>query len=230
VHHVVLERWSRGSSPLHRRDARAKLVAVFLLLVLIATGPPRPWLFASYGLLLGALAMLADIPLGALIARAALVLPFSAVFAVVSWTAGDPQRAWMLCVKSYLSALAVLLTVALTPLPELLRALGWFRVPALLITVTQFLYRYLFVLSEQAQHMRLAARCRGGRSRIAAAGAVATLFARSYARAEGIHHAMLARGFSGQFPAFAPLRFRGSDALFLAAGIVLCAGLRVALG
>lgn len=230
MHHVVLERWSRGSSPLHQRDARAKLVALLLLLVLTATAPPRPWLFAGYGLTIIALTVLAGLPVLSLVARAALVLPFSAVFALMSWAAGDPQRAWMLAAKSYVSALAVLLTVATTPLPELLRALAWFRVPGLLITVTQFLYRYLFVLSEQAQHMRIAAVCRGNRSRVGAIGAITVLFARSYLRADGIHRAMLSRGFTGQFPSLMSSRFVAADALFLCAAAIVSAGLRAALG
>jgi cobalt/nickel transport system permease protein len=94
--------------------------------------------------------------------------------------------------------------------------------PRLLVLVAQFLYRYLFVLSEQAQHMRLAAACREGagghrrksRSR-AATGAVAVLFARSYGRAEGVHRAMQARGFSGRFSLLGATRFGAQDAAFL---------------
>ena len=37
MHHVVLDRWSRGSSPLHRRDPRAKIVALLVFLVALAT-------------------------------------------------------------------------------------------------------------------------------------------------------------------------------------------------
>jgi cobalt/nickel transport system permease protein len=70
--------------------------------------------------------------------------------------------------------------------------------------ILHFVYRYLFVLFEQAHNMRRASRCRAPRGRrqplfAAAAGAVAVLFARSYGRAERIHQAMLARGFQGHF-------------------------------
>jgi cobalt/nickel transport system permease protein len=92
-------------------------------------------------------------------------------------------------------------------------------VPRFLLLVAQFLYRYLFVLSEEAQHMRTAALCRGGRNltvlRRAAAGALAVLFARSYERAESVHRAMLARGFSGQFRVLMPVRFGAADAVFV---------------
>jgi hypothetical protein len=57
---------------------------------------------------------------------------------------------------------------------------------------------------------------RGGLSFRAAAGALAVLFARSYARAGDIHRAMLARGFSGRFHPLAALRFLPADARFTA--------------
>ena len=37
MHHLVLERWSRGASALHRRDPRVKIAAVLVFLVVLAT-------------------------------------------------------------------------------------------------------------------------------------------------------------------------------------------------
>ena len=152
-----------------------------------------------------------------------MVLPFTALFALLSWLAGDTARAWAVLWKAYLSAFAVLLVVGTTPLPRLLGGLESLGAPRVLLQVSQFLYRYLFVISEQAQHMRLAAACRAGqgsrrtekRSRFrAAAGILAVLFARSYDRAEGIHRAMLARGYSGALPVLGGARSTWRDAAF----------------
>jgi cobalt/nickel transport system permease protein len=67
--------------------------------------------------------------------------------------------------------------------------------------------------------MRIAAQSRGGgnlkAARRAASGALAVLFARSYERAESVHRAMLARGFSGGFRVMSPPRFGWQDAVFL---------------
>lgn len=205
MHHVVLERWSRGRSWLHARDARLKLIATILFLILLAT---RSQNFqpeaACYFLLLSTAAWGSGLPLGSLLRRATIVLPFCLVFAAISVITGDAHRALLLVEKSYLSAMAVLVLVGTTPLPQLLRGLESLGAPRFLLMVAQFIYRYLFVISEQAQHMRLAARCRGGGARrkarfSAAAGALAVLFARSYERAEKIHRAMLGRGFDGRF-------------------------------
>ena len=93
------------------------------------------------------------------------MLPFSLVFAAVCWLAGDPARGLALAIKSYLSALAVLILVATTPLPALLGGLESLGAPRFLLMVAQFLYRYLFVISEEAQHMRIAAASRGAAER-----------------------------------------------------------------
>ncbi len=230
MHHVVLDRWSRRDSIIHRLDPRANIAGAAVLLLGISVLHPLaiiPCGLFSAALL--AIILVGRLPLSPVLLRAAIVLPFSAVFGLAAWIAGDPARAISIAVKSYLSCLCVLALVATTPLPALLKGLEWLRVPILLITVTQFLYRYLFVISEQAQHMVAAARCRGaqtGARRIrfqAAAGALGVLFARSYARAEGVQRAMAARGYSGRFPSAQVSGSRAADFAYVCAAAAVAA-------
>lgn len=239
MHHVEVEGWSRRASPLHRRDARCKLAALTAFLVAVSTTPvtgtARVALgYAAYAALLLSAAAASRVPVAGLLRRAALVLPFSATFALLTWWAGDPQRALAIAEKSFLSGFGALLLIATTPLSSLLAALEWLRVPRLLILVTQFIYRYLFVVSEQAQHMRLAAQSRYGsgasaaRRFQAAAGALSVLFARSWERADGIYRAMLARGFTGRFiPSVRP-HLHAADLGFLASALAACLAIRLA--
>ncbi len=241
MHHVVLDRWSRGRSPLHDRDARVKLIALLAFLTALATTRHGvPWIAAGYAALLLAGILLARLPLLAVLHRATFVLPFSATFAIASWLSGDVHRAIALLLKSYLSALAVLLLLATTALPELMRALETLHAPRVVALVIQFLYRYLFLISGEAQHMLLAARCRAPlparrgalQSRFhSAAGALGVLFARSFARAEGIQNAMAARGFAGHFPVLnvrkAARMAVWTDALFLAGTLSVVLALRL---
>jgi cobalt/nickel transport system permease protein len=221
MHHVLMDQWSQGSSALHNRDPRAKILTLLAFLVALATTPPNafPTLVIDAVVLLAGI-LIAGLPLASLLLRAMAVLPFSLTFGLISWLAGDRLRALGLVEKSYLSTVAVLLVVGTTPLPMLLSGLEALGAPRLLVLVAQFLYRYLFVVSEQAQHLRLAAACRQGTVRRrrsgfrAAAGSLAVLFARSYYRAEGIHRAMMARAFSGKFAVLRRLRFRWADGLF----------------
>ena len=235
MHHVVLERWSRGSSVLHRRDARAKLAALPVYLIVIATAHRElPLVAAGFAALLVAGVAVARLPLAGALARSLVVLPFTLLFGAICWLAGDPARGLAIVLKSYLSALAVLLVVSTTPLPGLLRAIEWFGVPRFLLMVAQFIYRYLFVVAEEAQHMSKAGLARGAtasglvarRERFrAAAGALAVLFARSYGRAEDVHRAMLARSFSGRFPAPAARRSGWTDIVFVLAALAPALGL-----
>lgn len=233
MHHVVLERWSRGSSVLHACDARVKVVLLLGFLIALATTTRLSAAAAAPYVVSLAIGIAASgLPAGGLLGRAAVVLPVSVIFAVFSVMAGDSARAAALVLRSYLSAVAVLLVAGTTPLPQFLRALESLGVPSFLVLVVQFLYRYLFVISEQAQHMRQAAACRGrqGGKRggfRAASGAVTVLFARSYDRAQGIHAAMLSRSFDGRMRLLEAPRARFSDALILLSGAALIAASRI---
>ncbi len=241
MHHLRVDEWSRGSSYIHARDPRAKIAALLVFLVALATTPPARSVrlfglqMLTYAAVLWIGSAAARLPAGALEVRAMVVLPFTAIFAAITWLAGDPSRALLMFTKSYLSALAVILVVATTPIPLLLRGLQSLGAPRILVLIVQFLHRYLFVISEQAQHMRLAAACRQAGSKTrpsakfrAAAGAVSVLFARSYNRAEGIHRAMLSRGFQGQFVDASKLRFTSADALFGTLFLIVICSLRLA--
>ncbi|MEN6532260.1 MAG: energy-coupling factor transporter transmembrane component T [Bryobacteraceae bacterium] len=240
MHHVVLDKWSRGDSLLHRRDPRGKVLGLLAFLIIVATTPPASGMAAAgYGAFLLIAVWIARLPLGGVLTRGAVVLPFSLAFAAMSLIEGDGVRALALVEKSYLSALAVVIVAGTTPMPNLLRGLESLGLPRFLLLVVQFLYRYLFVVSEQAQHMRVAAGARGALSAWtlcrrwrfrAAAGAVAVLFSRSYARADGIYRAMMARGFQGHIPLLATHRFGWSDLGFLTVAIVIPATLRFGLG
>jgi cobalt/nickel transport system permease protein len=237
--HAHVERWSRGASPLHSLDARAKMIALVVLLAAIATTPAgSPWMFCGFFALLLAAIFFARLPFVAMLARAALVLPFSAVFVAMAWWSAGPRAAFPLVAKSFLSVLAALLVAASTPWPRLLDALALLRVPRPLVLVTQFLGRYLFVVTEQALQMRRAAQSRQGVARKtkdlsrhfhAAAGAVGVLFARSSERADGIYHAMVARGFTGRFPAPTAPPFALRDTAFLFFSIAAALAIRLAL-
>jgi cobalt/nickel transport system permease protein len=224
---------------MHRGDPRVKVLNLLVFLVTLATAHRDllPIAGALGGLLCCAIVW-SRLPLTGALGRAAVVLPFSLAFAGVCWIAGDPTRGIHLAVKSYLSALAVLLVVSTTPLPALLGGLEAMGAPRFLLMVAQFLYRYLFVISEEAQHMAKAAQSRGataagmmGRSARfrAAAGALAVLFARSYGRAAEIHRAMLARGFQGHIETLAALHFRRADLALVIAGSLGPVALRLAV-
>jgi cobalt/nickel transport system permease protein len=199
---ATFAQWSNQASPVHRFDARLKLLLLIAFVISIAL--LRSFSGTQLGLAGAALvvtAWIGKLPVWRLVRMSLLVLPFVGLFSVIVYLSGDTRRAAFILVKSYLSALAVVVTVSSTPLPQLLAGARFFRLPALLVDVTQLIYRYLFVLSGEAQAMRTAFLARGGhpgrRAVEASSGMVAVLFSRSYEKAVAVHNAMAARGFSG---------------------------------
>lgn len=191
----VFDQWSRGNSAVHRLDPRLKVAACLCLLILTGVWSDA-WTVIPLVVLIAAAA---GVPIFGLARRAALVLPFTLIFAGVTTALGDYPRAAALLWRSYLSALWVSLLMATTPLEVVMETAARFGVPRLLVEVTHFTWRYLGVIGAQAWRLKTAALTRGGeRSFDVSAASLAVLFASSYARAERIHRAMLARGATGE--------------------------------
>lgn len=231
VQSIAFERWSVGDSRLHKLDPRVKLLAAFAVLLLLAcTDRDSASAFAGYFLLLTGFLWAAGIPLLGSLLRTFMVLPFVAGVVILNLWGGDSSRAIITLARSMLSAYAAIALLSTTPFPALMRGLERLHVPPFLVMVLHFVYRYLFLLTNQAQDMLRARRCRAPKPRrrthfwTASAGAVAILFARGYDRAERIHHAMLARGFESHFPAMHAHRTRSVDWWWLT-GVLVLAGL-----
>lgn len=248
MHHSFIDKFSRSDSLIHRIDPRAK-VLFFLPLVLLVNLTPvgRGEVLAGYGALLVGVTVAARVPLVYLLKRLLMVLPFVLVVVIFVpfMTAGEVVArlpvvglelvvtrqglavAGGLIARALLSAFALMVLVSTTRFDHLLRALEDLRAPRLILVILSFLYRYLFLLVEEAQRMKRARDARVvGPSRLqlrAAAGIVGVLFLRTYERAERVYEAMLARGFTGEVRTLRPLRFGPGDLVALAAGWLLVA-------
>ena len=92
MHHVILERWSRGDSGLHRRDPRAKIFVLLVFLVTVATSSRRlPVLGIILLAILWAGLIWARIPVTSALLRADLVFTFTIPFALISVATGDAR-------------------------------------------------------------------------------------------------------------------------------------------
>jgi cobalt/nickel transport system permease protein len=216
----VWDDWSRRPSVLQRRDARAKVVVLLVFLVCVGLSTHIISLVLLAMMLSGGI-VAARLPVLPFLTRVLTIAPIPGIFAAAVWISGEPDRAGILLGRSVLSITAILLTVMATPVPHLIAALTWAKVPGLLVEVVQFVYRYLFVLAEEVLTLRHAAASRGGRgSIIAASSSVTVLFARSYARAEAIHRAMLSRSFSGLLTVPSAARPDMYDGVFVAVTVL----------
>jgi cobalt/nickel transport system permease protein len=77
------------------------------------------------------------------------------------------------------------------------------KIPAIFVLLLSFLYRYLYLLWDEAEQMQRARNLRyfGGRwsRQVSLLGRLAAaLFLRSYERAERVQKAMISRGWTGE--------------------------------
>ena len=205
-----LEQYAGGNALLQRLDARVKLIATVGYVVAVVATPIGWWgLLAAEGLALAFLIGLSGVPPRTLAARwVGFVFLFG--FLTVMVAPARPERAAFglavvavsLLIKETLAFLATLLLVQVTPFRKLLAALRRLGTPAALVATLQFMYRYLFVLTEELDRMVTARRARAFRrsGRLdwgLLTGLIGVLFLRAFERGEQVHSAMLARGWDG---------------------------------
>jgi len=216
VHPLHLPR----ESVVHRLPPQVKIVAAFLGVICVVATPREAFpVFGGYVLLLLAVWAAARIPVGWILRRSVIELPFVVLAVLLPFTGPDPRidwlglslsepgllGAWNILVKGTLGVLTSLTLAATTPMRDLLVGLQRLRAPALVTTIATLMLRYLDVISGEARRMRLARISRGHDPRFlwqagATARGIGALFLRSYERGERVHLAMLARGWTGAMP------------------------------
>jgi cobalt/nickel transport system permease protein len=201
MQHDFLDRYSRLDSPIHHRSAALKLAAALALVVTIVLLPPaRPGLLGPLAVILVTVAAVSRIPWRFLLGRLLFLESFVLGVSIMALFQPGGGRLFLLLVaKCTLCLLVMVLLSNTTPFSELLRVLRAARLPALLVTTLSLMYRYLFVLVDEAQRMKRARLSRTfGPQHAGAWRTLATvlsqLFVRTSERAERIYAAMCARG------------------------------------
>ena len=92
-----------------------------------------------------------------------------------------------------------------SPAREILRGLEKLKLPMIMVQIASFMLRYINVISDEMERMKVARESRGFiatgiKHWKVLATAAAALFIRSYERGERVHLAMLSRGFDGTLP------------------------------
>lgn len=229
MRHNFLDRYASLDSPLHALEARTKLIG-FLALIIAALRIPagKSGIFFAFFFITAILIGLSQIPLGYVLGRTLVIVPFVLTAAVAAPWKGGFDHGWLssLVMRSILCLMYLLILTNTTRFPELLRGLRNLGCPKVLVLNLGFLYRYLFVLTEEVLRMRQARACRGvGRAPLPAelkiiGSMLGTLLLRSFERAERMYQAMLSRGYTGEFPVIAPRSFTWRDVGFLSVLIV----------
>ena len=240
-----LDRHAYVDSIVHRLDPRAKVLAtlVFILTVVsfdkYTVAPLLPFLFLPV-----VIAARGFVPVGLILRRFAVTLPFILLVgifnplldrtAMVQIAGLGISGGWVSFTSIFLRGLlcvtAGIVLIDTTRLPMVAEALGGLHFPRALVVQLLLLYRYLFVLMDEAGRMRRARALRAGTRKVSirhAAGMLSSLLLRTVDRSEAIWRAMLARGFEGELRSPIRLRWHLADTVFLALVLVACVALRM---
>jgi cobalt/nickel transport system permease protein len=241
-----LDRLSYGETFVHRLDARVKVIATMLFLFTVISFPRYEVAsLVPFFLLPVLLTTMGEIPILFIIKKVLIVSPFAILIgifnpfldtSIVAVVAGIPISAGVISLLSILMKFALtvsaaLLLVATTSFPGVCHALRKIGLPPLFVSQLLFLYRYLFVLMEEAMRIIRARDMRSFGSRGAGirvfAWLIGTLLVRTVDRAERIYCAMLSRGFQGDIPTLRQAHIRTTDLACLAAIVAFLALFRL---
>ncbi|MGE5598945.1 MAG: cobalt ECF transporter T component CbiQ [Bacteroidota bacterium] len=214
-----LEELAGRDTPVHRRHPLAKVLTTLAFLVVAATFPKYAWTgllpLAAYPV---AVIAMGELPGRAILRRLLPAMPFALFLGLANLfldrtvlgrigaltvTGGWVSLAAILT-KVGLTVAAALTLVATSGLPAVCAALSRLRVPRIFLAQLLLIYRYLFVLGEEAARTARAYALRAPESRgihyRAWGSLLGQILLRALARAQRIHQAMLCRGFGGEFP------------------------------
>lgn len=227
-------------------DPRAKIISFLaIILCMILTPITRLKDFGIYFLLILAISFLTKITHSQLLKRTCVLIPFVLFIAMCvpfvkeghiwwslkigSWKLNVTyEGAWTflnIIVKSSLSILLLVIASTATTFSDLLKGLDLLRLPRLLVMLMSFMYRYIFVLLDEAKRLMRARTLRYFGSRYleqfrVLGYMIGVLFIRTFERAERIYNAMILRGFSGEIRGIKHFRLSYRDFLFMAGIIV----------
>lgn len=205
---------------IHSLPAHVKILTVLIFIAIVVTTPITNWVaYIGYFLSLLILIFISQIPYLVVFKRALIEIPFI-FFAVLMPFFGTGERFEFLFFNFYregllagagivakgtIGVISAIILSSSTSAREILRGLERLRLPSLMVQIASFMLRYVNVVNDEMERMKIARASRGFEAtgikhwRVLATAAGA-LFIRSYERGERVHLAMLSRGYNGALP------------------------------
>jgi cobalt/nickel transport system permease protein len=232
MHVHFLDPYHPGNSPIHRLDPRIKLLLTLVFILTNTLVPSAAWpVYILLFALIFSVELISELAVSYVLKRSALALPFVlAALPLILTVPGDTlfslslgswtihasyagfARFISITLKSWISVQAAILLAATTSFPDLLLAMRALHVPRLLVSIFGLMWRYLFVLVDEATRLMRARLARSGQSdrpgtrsggsiswRARVTGGMAgSLFLRAFDRSDRIYMAMVSRGYDGE--------------------------------
>lgn len=235
-----------SDSPIHALDARAKVLVTFVFVVsVVSFGRYELARLLPFFVFPVVIILLAGLPPLYLARKIALLSPFVLMVGLfnpvfdrtVMYEIGQMgvSGGWIslasLIIRSTLTVGAAFILVGTTGFTAVCQALERLGTPQIFALQLLFLHRYIFVLADEtgrASRARELRSCGKKGLGVASFGSLTGhLVLRTWQRAERIHAAMLARGFTGRFHAHRQSRFGAQELRFLFGWSLLIISLRI---
>ena len=229
-----LDSFAMRDTPVHRVDPRAKVLTTLVFIVCVVSfGKYEVLAMLPFVLFPVVLASEGRIPYRWLGSRLLAAAPFAVVVGmfnplldrtvIAALGTLDITGGWVsyasIMLRFLLTTAAALVLIATTSFAGVANGLQRLGVPDVFATQLLFLYRYIFVLAEEALTMGRARDLRSFGTRGTGvrvyARMLGNLLLRTHARAERIYSAMLLRGFDGRVRVRQRLQLQGRDVVFV---------------
>jgi cobalt/nickel transport system permease protein len=228
-----LETLSYQQTPLHRLDPRAKLLTTLVFIVAVVSfGKYEITGLIPFFIYPVVLIAVGNLPPGYLAKKILLAAPFAFFIGIFNplldravlvhlgpiGISGGWVSFASIMIRFTLTVSAAFILIAGTGLNAVCLALDKLGAPRSFVMQLLFLYRYIFVLTDEALRLARARTLRSFQSRGMGfkifSYMIGQLLLRTLDRARRIHLAMLSRGFDGKIRLLRPLHLHGRDVVF----------------
>lgn len=239
-----LDELSRKKTWVHALDARVKIItALIFLVVVLSLGKYEVANLLPFFLFPLISLKLAGLPLGKLLRRSLIVLPFVGLVGIfnpvfdteplVYIGSFSLSAGWIsffsIILRGYLAAFTSLVLLSTTGFFPLCTALCEMRVPTILSTQLILLYRSIYVLTDEATRMMDAWKLRSFGKKLdfrTWGSLMGHLMLRSVDRSERMHQGLMARCFTGKIQYASVSRIKFSDMCYMSICILFFLFLR----
>jgi cobalt/nickel transport system permease protein len=219
--HDVGERlYLHRHSLVHSLPSHLKIISAIAFILIVVSTPITKWqAFIAYFLWLLIVVSIAKIPFSLLFKRSLIEIPF-VFFAILMPFFGTGEKVQVgpfdlyregliagsgIVAKGTLGVMTAIILSTSTTAREILRGLERLKLPALMVQIASFMLRYVNVVNDEMERMKVARESRGFEATgikhwKVLATAAGALFIRSYERGERVHLSMLSRGYEGVLP------------------------------
>lgn len=252
MHLHFLDPYHERQSVIHALDPRVKLVLTLAFVLTMALLPIGAW--PVYVLMLTislSITILSELGVKYVLQRSLLAIPFVLAAVPLLFTVPGPalvtvsigslsltvtltglERLVSIMFKSWVSVQVAIVFAASTSFPDMLLAMRAIKIPRLIVSLFGLMWRYMFVMADEAMRLLRARSARSGsieglrsggsiawRAKVTG-GLAGNLFVRSLDRGDRIYSAMAARGYDGEIRAFPLPPLSAASWITLSGGLV----------